>query len=221
MSCTLEREEQLNELLDGHLAPAEAEAVTRHLADCAACADTHAGLQELAQRVAGLEPSVATERDLWPALRQRLEAESRFRPRPVAGWGMALAAGLLAAGVIIGLQLGRTLPAGTPAAPAGGPVQVMAAAAGPLSGLRAAEAEFLRATEALLAQMENRRHNLAPAQVAAVEDSLAVIRRAIDEVWAALEAEPGNMDNAVRLVGLYRTQVRLLKDTVPAQGESL
>ena len=147
-----------------------------------------------------------------------VEAEQRAGPRPMPRWGLALAAGLMAAGILIGLQMGRGLPDdGLPAAPAAGAAAVTAASFDSLSSLRAAEADFLRATETLLAELEARRDALPPAAVTTVEENLVTIRSSIDEVWGALEADPDSLRHASRLVGLYRTQMDLLQRTVQSE----
>ena len=219
MSCTLRREEMLNELLDGVMDAGRQSDILGHLQECAPCRETHSALQDLARQAADLPEAIAPATDLWPGLRRRIEAEQRAVPRPMPRWGLALAAGLMAAGILIGLQMGRGLPDdGLPAAPAAGAAAVTAASFDSLSSLRAAEADFLRATETLLAELEARRDALPPAAVTTVEENLVTIRSSIDEVWGALEADPDSLRHASRLVGLYRTQMDLLQRTVKHEG---
>jgi anti-sigma factor RsiW len=214
MSCTLHQEENLNELLDGNLDTARQDEVLRHLANCAPCRETYQALQDLARQTAELSAKIAPSTDLWPDLRGRIEAERRFKSRSMPRWGLALAAGLMAAGVLIGLQMGRGLPGGsTPATPPAG-AAVTTVAVDSLAGLRVAEADFLRATETLLAELEARRSALPPAAVTTVEENLITIRSSINEVWGALEADPDSLHYASRLVGLYRTQMDILQRTV-------
>lgn len=222
MSCSLQYDEQLNDLLDGDLDAAGEAGLRSHLQQCAPCRRTLESLEDLARRSAALPASSAPSTDLWPGLRRRIEAEQRFRTRPMPGWGLALAASLLAGGVLIGLQLGRGLPdVGAGRGVPGEPAAITLAAADPLTGLRAAEMDFVQATEELLAQLESRRRTLNPEQVAAVEENMGVIREAIAQVWIALEEEPDNVDNAYRLVGLYRTQMHMLKRTVREKTPAL
>ena len=47
---------------------------------------------------------MAPSTDLWPGLRRRIEAERRFESRSMPRWGLAMAAGLVAAGVLIGFK---------------------------------------------------------------------------------------------------------------------
>ena len=222
MSCSLKYDEQLNDLLDGELDAAGEAGLRSHLQECAPCCRTLEALEDLARRSAALPTPPAPSADLWPGLRRRIEAGQRFRTRPMPGWGMALAAGLLTGGILIGMQLGRQLPGGgtgtgVPAEPAA----ITLASADPLAGLRAAEMDFMQATDELLAQLESRRRMLNPEQVAAVEENMDIIREAIAEVWVALKDEPGNVDNAYRLVGLYRTQMHMLKRTVREKSPGL
>jgi len=219
MSCTLRHEENLNDLLDGLLDEAGREETRTHLAACPSCRTTLQDLEKLAHRTRELSASMEPAADLWPGLRRRIEAEQRFSPRPMPRWGLAMAAGLLLAGVIIGAMLGRGLPGEgiMPAAPATGAAGAVAATNDPLAGLRAAEADFQNATQALLAAMEANRANLPPAAAGTVKDNLNLIRAAIGQVWLALEADPDNAQNAYRLVGLYRAQIRLLERTTRAE----
>ncbi len=217
MSCTLRREENLNDLLDGVLDTAGREETRAHLAACPSCRTTHEELERLALRAGGLPHTMAPPSDLWPDLRRRIEAEKRFAPRPMPRWGLAMAAGLLMAGVIIGAMMSRGLPVGgsLPAAPSGftSAAGTVAAAYDPLATLRAAEVDFQNATQTLLAAMEANRANLPPGVAGTVDANLELIRATIGQVWVALEADPGNMANAYRLVGLYRTQIRMLERT--------
>ena len=121
MSCTLRREENLNDLLDGVLDTAGREETRAHLAACPSCRTTHQELERLALRAGDLPHTMAPPSDLWPDLRRRIEAEKRFAPRPMPRWGLAMAAGLLMGGVIIGAMMGRGLPVGgsPPPAPSG------------------------------------------------------------------------------------------------------
>ena len=217
MSCTLRREENLNDFLD-ELLDAEGRAETReHLAACPSCRTTHEELQRLALQAGDLPQAMAPASDLWPGLRHRIEAEQRFAPRSMPRWGLAMAAGLLMAGVIIGTMMGRGLPGGGSLSPAPSgftaAAGAMAAANDPLAGLRAAESDFQNATQALLAAMEQNRGNLPAGAIGTVDTNLALIRAAIDQVWVALEADPDNAENAYRLVDLYRTQIRMLERT--------
>ena len=218
MSCTLHQEEKLNELLDGNLDSAGQDEIHAHLSECAACRETYQALQDLALQTAELSEKIAPSTDLWPGLRRRIEAERRFESRSMPRWGLALAAGLMAAGVLIGLQMGRGLPGGsTPTTPPAG-AAVTTAAVDSLAGLRVAEADFLRATETLLAELEARRSALPPAAVTTVEENLITIRSSIKEVWGALEADPDSLHYASRLVGLYRTQMDILQWTVKSDA---
>ncbi len=217
MSCTLRREENLNDFLDD-LLDDEGQAETReHLAACPSCRTTHQELQRLALQAGDLSHTMAPASDLWPDLRRRIEAEKRFAPRSMPRWGLAMAAGLLMAGVIIGTMAGRGLPGGgsLPPVPSGftNGADTVAAANDPLAGLRAAEADFQNATKALLAAMEQNRGNLPAGAAGTVDANLELIRAAIDQVWVALEADPDNAENAYRLVDLYRTQIRMLERT--------
>lgn len=217
MSCTLRREENINDLLDDILDGAGREEIRAHLVACPSCRTTRAELEKLALRARELPGTMAPSSDLWPDLRRRIEVEKRFAPRPLPHWGLAMAAGLLMAGVIIGSMMSRGLPGGdaSPAAPSGSTYAAgtVAVANDLLAGLRAAEVDFQDATRALLDAIAANRVNLPSGAADTVEVNLDLIRAAIDQVWVALEADPDNSDNAHRLVDLYRTQIRMLEQT--------
>ncbi|MCZ6747388.1 MAG: zf-HC2 domain-containing protein, partial [Acidobacteria bacterium] len=69
MSCTLRREENLNDLLDGVLDTAGREETRAHLVACPSCRATRAELERLALRVRELPGTMAPPSDLWPDLR--------------------------------------------------------------------------------------------------------------------------------------------------------
>jgi anti-sigma factor RsiW len=217
MSCTLRREENLNDYLDEVLDAAGREETQAHLVVCPSCRTTCHELEKLALRARELPGAMAPPSDLWPGLRRRIEAEKRVAPRPMPRWGLAMAAVLLMAGVIIGAMMGGGLSGGgsPTSAPSGfAPVAgSVAAAHDPLASLRAAEVDFQNATQALLAAMEANRANLPSTTAGTVDANLELIRLAIGQVWVALEADPDNSVNAYRLVGLYRAQISMLERT--------
>jgi hypothetical protein len=81
------------------------------------------------------------------------------------------------------------------------------------NGFRAAEAEYVRASDELLALLELGRHELSPATVAVVERNLEIIDDAIEETRRALERDPGDPRVGYLLASMYEQKIDLLRRT--------
>lgn len=192
---------RLSEHLDGALDASAAEAMERHLDRCPDCAHLAEELREVRDHARALRP-VAPPRDLWPAIRTRLnEAEVvtfpgspeppvharrtvRFTVPQLAAAALAL---MLGTG-IAGWALGGAAAPDDIALPASDPSVSFAEAmeAGDVDGDLG---DDLRALELMLREGRDR---LDPNIRRLVESNLAVIERAISESRAALEVDPGN-----------------------------
>lgn len=120
--------ERLLTYLDGELPPAEAEGLSRHIADCLECQRT-LGLLQRVESALGAEPLPV----LPPGFATRVVAQARSAHRHPAplwwvavprGWRAALAASFLAA-LAGGILLGRAV---SPVPPTPSPVVQMARA---------------------------------------------------------------------------------------------
>src|SRR5262245_32452423 len=105
-------QEQLDEYVDGALSGAERAAMETHAATCAPCAAALAQLRALLGLAQQLPPDAAPERDLWPALRERLVAAEPEALGPGAApaspwWARAWrpAVGLAAAAAVVFLAV--------------------------------------------------------------------------------------------------------------------
>ncbi|HSB60617.1 MAG TPA: hypothetical protein VLI67_02785, partial [Vicinamibacteria bacterium] len=78
----------------------------------------------------------------------------------------------------------------------------------------AAEQEYEQAATALMAALQERREMLSPETIASVEQNLEVIDRALAEVRAALERDPGNGELTRMLVSTHRKKVDTLRRVV-------
>jgi anti-sigma-K factor RskA len=213
MSCK-SQESRLNEYVDGTLPLEERAGLERHLEGCASCRETLEGLRALLGEAAGLPRELAPPRDLWPEIRESLAAEPAARSAPperlgaVGAWGRraALAAAallLVVASVSMTLLLTRGPEERAAVEP---PVEEMV-----LPGLRVVELEYARATEELLALMEQNRDRLAPETMQVVERNLRIIDRAIQETRAALDQDPGNPHLGHFLTAMYQQKVEVLR----------
>ena len=196
MNCDAARE-----LIDGYVAgtltPAEREALERHTAACASCAEDLESARTVRPAVATLPRSIEPPHDLWPAIERRLPGPRSARPPRrwrLAGLAAAAAIMLVAGSSALTLWLVRDRPAAS------------SAAATP-----AIEAGYVNASAELLRALDAERARLSPATVATLERNLAVIDAAIAESRAALATDPGNHDLAALLWASYRQKVALLQ----------
>lgn len=183
---------QLSEYLDGELLPDQRAAVEAHLAECAGCARTAEELRRVMRRASALDDRRPTT-DLWPGIAQRIGA-SVPRPMPAGASGVRpllrrrvtftvpqlMAAGLAALVVAGG---GVWIDRNASNQPAGILVPPIVVSA-------AVSTHYDRAVADLAAILEAEREHLDPKTVQAIEESLAVIDRAIQQARHALRADP-------------------------------
>ena len=217
MTCQ-EFDERLDDFVDGLLPPAAASEVEAHLRSCAACREKERRLRQVLAHAASLPRSVAPPRDLWPEIARRVERERAWWWRS-AGWGpvaLAAAATVLVA-LVAALWSGRA-PARvrTVAIPAASPRASLVSATAGVSDpvLAAAERDYEAAANALLEALQQRRAQLQPETLAAVEANLEVIDRALAEVREALVHDPSNPELSRMLVSTHRKKVDVLSRVV-------
>jgi len=187
--------ERLSAYLDGELDAAALAAADAHLAACAEC---RAALDDLRQLTHGAR-SLADrppESDLWAGIAERLSGTTPgvipLRRRRIAfSIPQLAAAGIAVVALSSGAAVLLVRGARAPAFPEPSSAAVSAAPAGLASakGIRSYDVA-IRDLEATLAA---RRSTLDTATIRAVEQSLAVIDRAIRQAEAALAQDPNNM----------------------------
>ena len=168
--------------------------------------EERAALDALLARARALPREAEPERDLWLGIRGRIEASRAAEPRRVWGarlsvpvWAAAAAALLLVAttlGTALWLQRGPSLD--DPAA--------VAALADSLRERDGVTGVHLN----LVALLDERRAQLPPEVVAAVERNLAEIDRAIAEIHVAFEESPDNSALQFLLAEAYRREADML-----------
>jgi anti-sigma factor RsiW len=216
MTCQ-ELDERLDDWLDGALAAGAASEVEAHLVSCPLCRERERRLRQVLAHAAALPRSVTPPRDLWPGIAQRVARERSWSW--FSGWSpVALAA---AATVVVGLvavlwtgsapQAVRTVQI-----PAASPEARLVGAAPPVADpvLAEAEREYDAATKALLAALLERRAELQPETLAAVQENLDVIDRALAEVRQALAKDPTNPELSRMLVATHQKKVDVLSRVV-------
>lgn len=206
--------ERLGDLADGALEEAEASALARHLASCAACRHELEAERELRAATRALPGSVAPDRDLWPEIADRIEAGRVVHGR--FGWPLALpvrrlataaAAAVVLAAVVTAAYLAGLNRAALPVADAG--------PSGPLTGVKPAQlvigGDLLAVRNDLRARLEERRDEFSPETWSVVTENLEVIDRAIGRIQLALEAHPNDSRLNSHLVAAYRLEIDLLQ----------
>ena len=175
-----------------------------HELDPAEAARLRAALQRLP---AAVEP----ERDLWPAIRARID-QGRVQALPwyASPRRLAVAAVLLVMVSVAGTRVLLRAPAPTVAAvstdlPGADSAAPIAATAIPVS--RAAFDAYERSCADLATALGERRAKLDPATVAILERSLATIDTALAEARAALDRDPANAEVRAYVESAYRRKI--------------
>jgi len=211
--------DRLSEYVDGDLTPEERRSLEAHLDGCATCARIVADLRAVVATARGL-PDRDPTADLWSGiaarlpdapgvtslpLRRRQRKWTAFAVPQLAAAGLALV--LVSSGVLwVALRDGGE--AGAP--PVTVPVMTVSpAATDPAEAYGAAIADL----ETVLAQ---HRERLDTATVRVLEESLAIIDRAIGEAQAALAEDPAN-----RYLNGHLTTTMQRKLTLLQQAASL
>lgn len=185
MTCDQVRE-AIDLYLAQRLAPAERDALERHVAGCEACAADLEASAAVIARVTELPRGLRPDRELWGGIAERIRpARSRWLP-----W-------LAAAGVLLAAALGLLLQAERQRLPPAAEI------AGPGASYEAA----LRELEPALAEVALR----APAVASAVTRQLRTLNDAIEETGAALSRDPGNPYLKALALSAQRKKLELLR----------
>lgn len=197
MMCP-DQEVQLNEYVDGTLAPAGRQAVERHLAECTGCREAVAGIRGLVSATRGLPRSIAPGRDLWGGIASRIGKREAGNATP--WWRERMFwAGVLAAATALVLALGIYRLTARP------PDHRL------VEGWAAVEADYERAERELSGTLAAQHQRLAPETAALVERNLHIIDAAIADSRAALARDPGNADLRRLFAAASRQKVELLR----------
>ncbi|MBT8337135.1 MAG: zf-HC2 domain-containing protein [Gemmatimonadetes bacterium] len=212
--------DRLSAHLDGLLSPDESDAMAQHLAGCAGCRTVAEELEEVRRRaraLGGVEPS----RDLWPAIRARLDAEpdvvdltlhldGPLSPAPapaprgsllrVAATVALLVATGAAGWALRGATGGAATQGSAESSPAG-----FASTGGAGSDALGTEVSTL---ERLLS---NPPEGMGAETVAVLRSNLVLIQRAVAESRAALEQDPDNSYVRSHLEGAMARQAAFVR----------
>ncbi|HET9692820.1 MAG TPA: hypothetical protein VFP48_00430 [Steroidobacteraceae bacterium] len=182
--------------------------------------ERHDGDDRLDAALRGLPREIDPGRDLWPGIAARLEprASSGTRRRPAWVWQTAAAvllvagSSLLTAALLDGQRDAGNMAATTQApaaAPTAAPADVAAVpvAFGPGAKL---DADYLAARRQLTTMLETRMANLPHSTRAKLQVNLAEMRRAADQINAALAEQPGDPLLEELLLATYQDELAVL-----------
>ena len=165
------------------------------------------------KRIDELRQDIPPARDLWPAIAAAIEADKAAataplsaarRPRWLPAVGLAAAAALVAIGVLIGRNIGTSTQ---------DQLVVDRTTTGNPEVVRTAvqrDAEYNKQREALLVEVQARLQAMPEPERAKVQASLTTLQRSIDEIKAALGADPANALLQELLVSSCQEEMRAL-----------
>ncbi|MCI0436746.1 MAG: zf-HC2 domain-containing protein [Gemmatimonadetes bacterium] len=194
--------DRLSEYLDGDLDARDEAAVDAHLVECAGCRATLAELRAVVARAAALQVT-EPEADLWPAIRQRIEADavpdvaSRMSGRAARRRISLSVTQLAAAAAVLALvsagSVWIALSGADPAQPIVSSRTALTSEDSPAIGRYVSNAPGL---QAMIAQLEHtlseNRESLDPMTIAVLESNLQIIDAAIAQAVQALDRDPNN-----------------------------
>ena len=224
----------LSDYLDHDLPRGEAEALARHLADCAECRDTLAALERVKSHAATLvDPPAPT--DLWAGIASRIgtAGTTSVKPRPVlvhelprrpAVWSVPQWA--LAAAAFVAVAVGVSWVVQTRNMPALRPAAVVTPADPGTSEpppVDARDASFdATAIESQIGQLQQAldrgRGKLDPKTVQVLEENLRIIRKATEDARRALEQDPANRDLQNYFAGSMQSKLDMVRRAAQLAG---
>ena len=228
----------LSDFLDHDLPRGEAEALERHLAECAECRDTLAALERVKTRAATLvDPPAPT--DLWAGIASRIgtAGSTSVNPRRVVvhemprrpalwsvpQWALAAAAFVAVALGVSWVVQSRMMPGLRPAAvvqPEKGASNVSILQD---SGTEASNVSFdATAIESQIGQLQQAldrgRDKLDPKTVKVLEENLRIIHTATEDARRALEQDPANRDLQNYFAGSVQSKLDMVKRAAQLAG---
>lgn len=214
--------ERIDDYIDGLLNAREREAFEACMADDGAVRTEMEAIMELKRQSSALPASLMPERDLWPDIKARID-------RPTAGidfstprgrqprysimrYVMAAAALVL---MFVGVRAMIEFDGGVQQQPA--PVVTQDPELNPIAQ------EYAAAMEELLGALRDRQPSMdeeALETLAIVEENLAIIEGAIDNISLALADNPDSAELERMLHAAYQSEVNLLRQAVQLADES-
>ena len=165
--------------------------------------------------LASVEREVEPRADLWPDIESRLEPRSRRRPRAWA-WQAAAAVVLIALSSLVTATLVRR--SSTPVAGVHAPGARLPAVPATFGSTYALNADYETARRQLGADLEQRLATLPPSARKKLESNLAEMRRAAEEINAALARQPGDPLLEELLLNTYQDELGVLASVKQLTG---
>jgi hypothetical protein len=216
MTCS-EAEVRLDDFVDGALAEREFQELELHLAGCAACREQERGLRALLEQASALPRELSPAADLWPGVAERLRPpRASWLPRRAAlsGWVPATLAAAAAVALAVAWlgSPGRVSddPDRTATEAPSGLAQPAGLSPTP-AALLEAERQYAQAATALLAALQERRPQLAPEALRALERDLMVIDAALAQIRKALAQDPASGPLNHLLASTHQKKVKALQ----------
>ena len=197
-----------------------------HLRHCAECRREYRVWNELSTAAKELREEWNSEL-LWPAIRQRLEAEEKLKPKPVAWrrwtmWGALAAALLLASGLAVWMHVrapgvvNRQSEAKAVAAP--GDRDFLTEQA--LAEVERTEAAYRQSIEKLSALAESKLRHPVSAETVSYREKLLMLDSAIADTRGNLNHNRFNLRLQMDLADLYREKQQTLKELLTSDQKN-
>jgi len=195
----------MDDAVDCDLEPDSMEQLEAHLDSCPECRRYMDDLRSLVTAAAGLPSEMEPSRNLWP------DIEGRLTGQPSSRWPVRRVVLAVAALVVAGFALSQLRAPNTglqlqlPTQP--GVVQ----AGNQTATLDDVRLEYRQARDELLEVVQARSGEISPETMQVIENNLALIDRAIDDIETVLAANPGEgrLDRHLRLA--YHRQIEMLR----------
>lgn len=195
----------MHDAVDGDLASERVEQLDGHLASCSECRRQMLDLQALVSAASELPKGIEPKRDLWPEIEGRL-VEVKTPRVSLAHVGLAVAAMVIIGVALSVLMTPESKPQFLPADRSG--VVLADHQTATLDGVRL---EYREARAELLEVVQGRSQEISPETQKIIDNNLALIDRAIDEIETVLADNPGEGRLDRHLYLAYARQIELLR----------
>jgi anti-sigma factor RsiW len=211
-------EERLNDWVDGLLDAEQAAQVEAHVAQCPTCADAVDGLRRLLALAAEMPASIEPPAGTWDAVAERTVHLGRRRREVLFGLRVPIAAAAL---LLMALGAGLTATLLRQSEP---PAAALGAAGGPdeaaSMALVAAESEYDRTFQQLIAEYRNRQPQLDTTTIRVVGENLLIIDQALERARAALGVDPANQELPLLITDTHRKRIELVERALRLSARS-
>ena len=216
--------ERTHDLIDG-LLPSEAMArARRHMAECADCRERHAMLSELTSDLRALPRDATPPPEIWDSIARRIEGTTPSAepesadvlvlpgvPRPERVRRISFTIPQLAAASVALVAASAGLLWTATSRPTGPVADTPPAATAGTARFVAEETSYDTALDELMTIVETARPYLAPETLLALDQSIAEIDAAIEEIGTALASDPSSDLLQSMLVNQQRSKLRVLR----------